>query len=349
MSVETEKPQQKQGIFAKEWTKWASLCALVLALGMLFLPLIEQCVKVDGVKIYTLIYLWDVFKLMSEEYMNATGVTAIFAIVLMVCAVPLLFLGKKKNSLSVAAALALFIAAALMFLMPSIYLDQVGCRSADINLGLSFGFAFAIISAVFALSYSYQKMPMTIRDMAEDAVLVAAAFALNFVKIPMGATGGSINFQMLPLFIIALRHGPLQGLISGGIVFGVLTCFTDGYGFATFPFDYLIGFGSVAVLGFFKDLIMKEENYNLKGELFIVAGVVLAGLIRMFGSTASSMIFYGYGLVDALAYNVLYIPASAGAALVVLMALYGPLLQLNKRFPTAVEETSEPETTSVAQ
>ena len=348
MSVETEKPQQKHGIFAKEWTKWASLCALVLALGMLFLPLIEQCVKVDGVKIYTLIYLWDVFKLMGEEGMNATGVTAIFAIVLMLCAIPLVLLGKKKNSFPVAASLCLFIAAALMFLMPSIYLDQVGCRSADINLGLSFGFAFSVISAVFALSYSYQKMPMTIRDMAEDAVLVATAFALNFVKIPMGATGGSINFQMLPLLIIALRHGPLQALISGGIVFGVLTCFTDGYGFATFPFDYLIGFGSVAVLGFFKDLIMKKEDYNLQGEIFIAVGVIGAGLVRMIGSTASSMIFYGYGLVDALAYNVLYIPASAGAALVVLMALYGPLLKLNKRFP-AVEEANETEITTVAQ
>ena len=111
-------------------------------------------------------------------------------------------------------------------------------------------------------------------------------------------------------------------------------------GFKNYIWFLNVGYGgSVAVLGFFKDLIMKEENYNLKGELFIVAGVVLAGLIRMFGSTASSMIFYGYNLVDALAYNVLYIPASAGAALVVLAALYGPLLKLNKRFP--VEEKVE--------
>ena len=99
------------------------------------------------------------------------------------------------------------------------------------------------LSAGLSLSQSYDETDFTIRDIAEDGILIAAAFGLNFIKIPVGPTGGSINLQMLPLMIIALRRGPFHGLVSGGIVYGLLTCLTDGYGFACYPFDYLIGRG----------------------------------------------------------------------------------------------------------
>ena len=52
---------------------------------------------------------------------------------------------------------------------------------------------------------SYRKNQMTIRDIAEDGMLIAMAIILDFIKIPIGATGGSINLQMLPLFVIALN------------------------------------------------------------------------------------------------------------------------------------------------
>lgn len=331
MNEDIQNPTQNSNGFVKSLAKWAALGFAVLAIGMLFLPLIEQCVKNElGEKVYTLIFLWDVFAI-QPVMINVVAIIA-----LLVIAIPLILLSDFNESFAVGAAMASLIAGALMIVVPSIYLGEVGCRSADINAGLVFGFAASIASAVFSLTYSYKKMPMSVRDIAEDAILVAAAFALNFVKIPLGATGGSINFQMLPLFIIALRHGPFHGLISGGIVFGVLTCFTDGYGFATFPFDYLIGFGSVAVLGFFRSLIMGEDKagYNLMGEIFLAVGTLLAGLVRFAGSTISSMAIYGYEFVPALAYNVTYIPASVGVALVALMVLYGPLLKLDKMFPT---------------
>lgn len=329
MSVETEKPQQKRNIFAKEWTKWAALCAAVLAICMLFLPLIEQ--KIAKGDDPSLVYLWDLFKVQSLM------VNLIVVLVLLVGSIPLILFSSKKSSLAVGATMALMIAGALMVVIPSIYLGETGYKSADINAGLVFGFAFAVLSAAFSLAFSYKKMPISIRDMAEDAVLVAASFALNFVKIPVGASGGSINFQMLPLFIIALRHGPLQGLISGGIVFGVLTCFTDGYGFTTFPFDYLIGFGSVAVLGFLKNKILGEDQkgYNVKGIIYLVCGAVAATAVRLIGSSVSSMVFYDYSVGAALAYNIPYILPSGAIALAVLLALYGPLLKLNKRFPVS--------------
>ena len=217
------------------------------------------------------------------------------------------------------------------------YCDSMGGKSCTMEIGLALTFAFALAASLFSFIYAFSKMPMTVHDIAEDAILVAAAFALNFAKIPVPwtFTGGSINFQMLPLFIIALRHGPLHGVIAGGIVYGLLTCFTDGYGFVTYPYDYLIGFGSIAVLGFFKPFIMgeKQKGYNIKGEIFLAVGVLLATVVRLAGSTISSMVVYEYTFIDALVYNVSYIPASGVAALVVLMLLYGPLLRVNKLLP----------------
>ena len=131
---------------------------------------------------------------------------------------------------------------------------------------------------------------------------------LNLIKIPVGPTGGSINFQMLPLMIIALRHGPQHGFIAGGIIYGLLTCLTDGYGFACYPFDYLIGFGSVAVMGFFRKFIFAKEqnNYNVKGILFILLAGALSTAVRYIGSNVSSIVVYGYTLEAALAYNAFY-------------------------------------------
>lgn len=205
---------------------------------------------------------------------------------------------------------------------------------AKLGWGAAIAIFFLALASATSLAQGYKENEFTVRDMAEDAILIAMAFGLNFLKIPVGATGGSINFQMLPLMIIALRRGPFQGFICGGIIYGLLTCFTDGWGFACYPFDYLIGFGSVAVMGFFRPFILGENQngYNLKGELFLLLSGVLATFVRYVGSNLSSIVIYGYTLEAALAYNSIYIPLSGLISFAVLMAAYGPLAKLNKRF-----------------
>jgi len=176
------------------------------------------------------------------------------------------------------------------------------------------------------------------KDITEMGVLIAAAIGLNFIKIMPMPTGGSINLQMLPLFFLALRRGPLKGFIGGGIVYGVITCLTDGYGFATFPLDYMLGFGSIAVLGFFSPYILKPDakTYTLKGELLLLLAGVIATSIRFLAGTVSSMVIYGYDLVPAMAYNSMYIFISGAMSIAILMALLGPIARINARFP--VEE-----------
>ena len=188
-------------------------------------------------------------------------------------------------------------------------------------------------AAISVSSYSKQS----VQGLAEDAMLIAAAFILNFIKIPLGATGGSINFQMLPLMLIALRRGPVTGFICGGFIYGLITCLTDGYGFATYPFDYLIAFGSVAVMGFFNKFILptEEKKYPLwLSEVLIFVAGLLSTFVRFVGGTTSSMVIYGYQFVPALSYNALYIPLSGAAAVVVLMIILPVLQKLNRKYPT---------------
>lgn len=194
---------------------------------------------------------------------------------------------------------------------------------------------FAALSFFLMISIS-SFAKQSVRTMSEDAIFLALAFVLSFIKIPLGATGGSINFQMFPLMIIALRRGPLVGFICSGFIYGLITCITDGYGFATFPFDYLIGFGSAAIMGFFRTSIYPEKPAKLKyllPEIFILVGGILSTLVRFIGSTTSSMVIYGYTLEAALAYNAIYIPVSGAAAIVLLMVMHPTLDQINRRYP----------------
>ena len=212
------------------------------------------------------------------------------------------------------------------------YTLDVSLHGVDVSWGTALGIAFS--SLAFA-STTLVDVRRTTRQIAEEGVLISLAFVLNFIKIPVGATGGSINFQMLPLMFLALRLGPAHGFIAGGIVYGLLTCLTDGYGFACYPFDYLIGFGSVGVMGFFRKFIFSPEQkgFNFKGAFFIFVGGVLSTLVRYIGSNVSSIVVYGLDLKGALVYNSFYIPLSGVAAIVPLLLIYGPLIKLNERFP----------------
>ena len=214
---------------------------------------------------------------------------------------------------------------------------EASLHDVSLSWGSALGIAFTNLAFAFTMISNKQR---TVREIVEEGVLISLAFVLNFIKIPVSPTGGSVNFQMLPLMIIALRHGPQHGFVAGGVIYGLLTCLTDGYGFACYPFDYLIGFGSVAVMGFFRKYIFSEDqnNYNVKGLIFIFVSGLLSTLIRYIGSNVSSIVVYGYTLEAALAYNAFYIPISGLIATLAFMALYGPLIKINKRYPVVSEE-----------
>lgn len=206
-----------------------------------------------------------------------------------------------------------------------------------IAFGSVYGGVFSFIAAFMAFGEASNKETYSVRDLTEIGILVAAAIGLHYVKIPVGADGGSINLAPIPLFIIALRHGAIKGFFASGIIYGLIACVLSGWGLITYPLDYLVGWGSFAVLGLFRKLIFTdtEKVWSPMGFVYIFIGVLLSTVVRYIGSGASSMINYGYSFKAAIVYNVIYVPVTGAVALVAMEALYIPLAKLEKHFPVA--------------
>ena len=217
------------------------------------------------------------------------------------------------------------------------------CKTKDLTFIYALPILCYFVSFALSALVSFNNIKITTRDITEMGVLIAAALGLNFIKVMPMPTGGSLNLQMVPLFFLALRRGPVKGFFAGGIVYGLISCLFDGYGFACYPFDYMLGFGSIAIFGFFSPLILKRTHSNyttrtkrfifFRAELFLLIAGTISTALRFMAGTISSMVVYGYDLVPALAYNSLYVFASGGLSLLVIMLLLEPIRRINNRYP----------------
>lgn len=159
----------------------------------------------------------------------------------------------------------------------------------------------------------------SLRDITEIGILCGLAIVLDtFVKIPVFSGGGSINLAMIPLIFIALHRGWFKGFIAGGLIFGLITCFIDGYGIITYPLDYLIGFGSVALVGIFRHLIINEK-LTVKNYVFFGISIFLAIALRFVSSCVSGMIIYEYSFLDSALYQLTYLCPTLLALLLILL------------------------------
>jgi len=177
-------------------------------------------------------------------------------------------------------------------------------------------------------------MKMTVREITETAMLIAIAIILDqpLLKFKVGANGGSISLTMIPLFILALRVGPLKSFISIGIVYSFLSCVSDGEPFYSLPFDYALGYGSIALAGLFNKQIMTNKP-TIKGAVFMLISVVVACIGRLISSSISSVIFYGVTFIQGIIYNALYIGPACMVVGVVLLLLYNPIVKINNAHP----------------
>lgn len=179
-----------------------------------------------------------------------------------------------------------------------------------------------------------------VKDIVEISILCALAIVLDtFVKIPLGASGGSINISMFPIFIVALRHGWFKGLFAGGFVYGLITCLLDNYGPASYPLDYLVGFGSTCIIGVFSPFINnnfgKSTFKTILSFLLVILSVIIWSTTRFFASSLNSVLLWEYGFKEALIYNFSYVYISAIADAILLCGLLYVIVKLNKIFPTA--------------
>lgn len=128
--------------------------------------------------------------------------------------------------------------------------------------------------------------------MTEVSLLIAIAVVVELITmalpIPRMPQGGSITLTMLPLVIIAYRHGLKIGII-GGMVYGLLDLLIGGLGlfhWGSLFFDYLIAFGAMglAALAF---------RIDKNSALMFLLGILIAGLVRFVSHYLSGVIFFG--------------------------------------------------------
>lgn len=257
-----------------------------------------------------------------------------------------LTINKKIVLLNVVSSILLFLSLILFVIEPYTYSSLHHLN--DLYNGFSFKevniesvcFSFLLIFIFIALNFALkdikrnEKEVFNVKDLTEMGMMVALSLILDKIKIGIGATGGSINLSMLPLLIYSYRHGFIKGLVASSVVFGLLSNLIDGYGFNTYPFDYFIAFFGYSLPGLFKILFNKlcKDNEYLSMLYTFISSCILAFIIRMIGSSLSSIINYGYSLKDSLIYNCLYVGPSTLISLIAAILLIKPLSIINKKF-----------------
>lgn len=182
------------------------------------------------------------------------------------------------------------------------------------------------------------KIDLTIREIVEMAMLVALAVVLNYklFNIPIVAheEGGSIGISMIPLFILAYRHGVIKGFLGAGIVYGILAILMDSYNIATFPFDYLFASGSIALAGLWRKTFLPETNKNKTQKVIaIVLSVLLCGTLKFISHFISGLIVYNATVAFSFSYNITYCAINTGIALIILLLLLPAITTINRLYP----------------
>lgn len=134
-------------------------------------------------------------------------------------------------------------------------------------------------------------MKKDVLSLVETSILVAIAIAFDFLSklIPGNSMpqGGSVSIVLLPLVIIAYRHGFIHGFI-GGFIYGFYNFLMDGYAFhwGSFIFDYGLAFILVGMAAIFKKDALKGNILNF------VLGLLLASFLKYLMSSLSGVLFF---------------------------------------------------------
>ena len=193
------------------------------------------------------------------------------------------------------------------------------------------------------------------RIITEMAIFIAIALVLDILAgvigniFPLFKYGGSISPAMLPIFLLAYRHGLKKGLIAG-FLFGVLqVLFAEAFGYGVFGLimedgwykflmvfllDYVVPFTALGVAGMFGNALHDKKDF--------VLGIALGSFLRYVSHGFSGVLVWSYyaeelGLNPWLYSFVLYnLPYMAGSF--VLCVVLGLLLHKRNIFLTGMTD-----------
>jgi thiamine transporter len=157
-----------------------------------------------------------------------------------------------------------------------------------------------------------------VRVLTEAALAIALAFVLGLIKVFQMPMGGSISLEMIPLILLALRQGPLVGIVAGA-AYGLLDLAIEP--FIVHPvqvlLDYPLAFGALGLAGFFQPTVRGA-----------ILGTVVAVLARFICHFISGLVYFasyapeGWNVyIYSAAYNAAYLIPSLIVAVVVVLVL----------------------------
>jgi thiamine transporter len=157
-----------------------------------------------------------------------------------------------------------------------------------------------------------------VRVLTEAALAIALAFVLGLIKVFQMPMGGSISLAMIPLILLALRQGPLVGIVAGA-AYGLLDLAIEP--FIVHPvqvlLDYPLAFGALGLAGFFQPTVRGA-----------ILGTVVAVLARFICHFISGVVYFasyapeGWNVyIYSAVYNAAYLIPSLIVAVVVVLVL----------------------------
>ena len=314
---------------------YETLAAIVLTIVALILSCQSLLQRMEGgVKVFTpgtVVFFGGPDFPFSPD---GEGIIRLFCFALPILGILLSAISYLYRPLKGMSSVFLLVSGILIIVLPSLLENRIKGLTLT-----TYGYSAMIllfISAVLIFMSEYKKEVYTVGEIAENALLIALAIVGQFIKVPLGATGGSFNLQIIPLLFLALRNNSTKTFVGCGIIFGMITCLLDGYGLQTYPFEYMIAFGSLCIVSAARPVILKDDKPSVLGGIILGLLAAVATTIRFFAASIDSVFLYHVTWPEAFVYNALYVYLSGIAAIVVIEILYiKPLFILNKKFPPA--------------
>jgi thiamine transporter len=131
---------------------------------------------------------------------------------------------------------------------------------------------------------------------AEIGLAVALAVVLDLVgkslPLPRLPYGGSIGLRMLPILVVALRHG-IKGGIWVGTVYGLVDFVLQGLYFHPVQviLDYPVAHAAIGLAGLFHGGL--EGRGNVWYTVRLASGIMLGTLGRFVCHFVSGIVFFG--------------------------------------------------------
>src|SRR5215210_1163090 len=152
------------------------------------------------------------------------------------------------------------------------------------------------------------------RVLAEASLAIALAFVLGQIKVFQMPFGGSISLEMIPLILLALRQGPVVGVVAG-VGYGFVNLAMDPVGGHPVQvlLDYPLAFGALGLAGFFRPTVRGA-----------VLGTIVAVLARFLCHFLAGVVFFASYAPEGwnpAFYSAAYLVPSLAIALVVVVVL----------------------------